>query len=105
MISLPIHGSPEAPRIARNGVLSRLEGYVAEETAQAVALDVSEVVTKSVLHADLGPDETVLVEIALGADQLTITVTDPGSYLVPRLLPRDPARPSGFGLHLVNDIS
>ena len=105
MISLPIHGSVEAPRIARHGVLSRLEGYMTEETAQVVALVVSELVTNSVLHADLGADDTVLVEIALGDDQVTIAVTDPGSYLVPRLLPRDSTRPHGFGLRLVDDIS
>src|ERR1700692_2966885 len=105
MISLLVHGSTEAPRIARHAVLSRLEGWVTEETAQDAALVVSELVTNSVLHADLGADDMVQVEIVLGDDQLAITVTDPGSYLVPRLLPRDPTRPYGFGLHLVNDIS
>ena len=105
VISLPIHGGAAAPRIARAGVLSRLEGRVTDETADDVALVVCELVTNSVMHAGLGADDTVLVEIALGDDRLAITVTDPGSDLVPRLVPRDPTRPHGFGLHLVNDIS
>lgn len=103
---MPIRGDTEAPRTARNAVLSRLEGRVTDEIACDIALVVGELVTNSVLHADLRTDDTVLVEIALGDDQLAITVTDPGSAdLVPRLLPPDPTRPHGFGLHLVNDIS
>jgi anti-sigma regulatory factor (Ser/Thr protein kinase) len=91
--------------MARNAVLSRLEGQVTEETAHDIAIVVGELVTNSVQHADLGTDDSVLVEIALGDDRLAITVTDPGSDVVPRLLPRDPMTPHGFGLHLVNDIS
>jgi anti-sigma regulatory factor (Ser/Thr protein kinase) len=102
---MPIDGNPEAPRIARKAVLSRLEGRVTDETAGDIALVVSELVTNSVLHADLGAHDTVLVEIALGDDRLMITVTDPGSDFVPRLLPRDPTRPHGFGLHLVDDVA
>ncbi len=104
-ISLPILGNAEAPRTARNAVLSRLEGRVTAETADDIALVVGELVTNSVQHADLGANDTVLVEIALGDERLAIAVTDPGSDFVPRLLPRDPTRPHGFGLHLVNDIS
>jgi anti-sigma regulatory factor (Ser/Thr protein kinase) len=105
VISLPIRGDTEAPRIARNAVLSRLEGQVAAEDAYDIALVVSELVTNSVMHADLGADDTLLVEMAVGDDRLAITVTDPGSHLVPRLSPRDALTPHGFGLHLVNDIS
>jgi hypothetical protein len=32
-------------------------------------------------------------------------VTDPGSHHVPRLRPRDPTSPHGFGLHVVDEIS
>ena len=105
VISLPIEGSTDAPRLARNAVLSGLDGRVTDKTACDVALVVSELVTNSVLHADLDADDTVMVEIAVDDDRLAITVTDPGSALVPRLLPRDPTGPHGFGLHLVNDIS
>jgi anti-sigma regulatory factor (Ser/Thr protein kinase) len=105
MISLPIHGDMEAPRIARKAVLSRLEGRVTNENAYDIALVVTELVSNSVMHANLGADDTVLVEITVGDDRLAVTVTDPGSGLGPRLLPRDPVRPHGFGLHVVNDIA
>jgi anti-sigma regulatory factor (Ser/Thr protein kinase) len=105
VISLPINGTRQAPRIARNAVRSRLEGWVTDETAYDVALVVSELVTNSVVHADLGADDTVLVEIAVGDDRLAITVTDPGSDFEPQLLPRDPTKAHGLGLYLVDDIS
>jgi two-component sensor histidine kinase len=104
VISLPICGGAAAPRTARHAVLSRLDGWVTDEMAQDAALVVSELVTNSVLHAELDADDTVLVELALDEDQLAITVTDPGSG-VPRLLRRDPGTSHGFGLRLVNDIS
>jgi anti-sigma regulatory factor (Ser/Thr protein kinase) len=66
---------------------------------------VSELVGNSVLHAGLDADDIVLVELALGDDRLAITVSDPGSDLIPRLLPLDPTMPHGLGLHVVDDIS
>jgi anti-sigma regulatory factor (Ser/Thr protein kinase) len=105
VLSLPIRGSTEAPRIARHAVLSRLEQRVADDTAHDIGLVVSELVTNSVLHSDLSADGTVLIEITVGDDRLAITVTDPGSDSVPRILPRDPARSHGFGLLLVDDVS
>jgi anti-sigma regulatory factor (Ser/Thr protein kinase) len=104
MISLPIHGSTEAPRIARNAVLSRLDGRVTDETARDTALVISELVTNSVVHANLGEENTVLVEVTVLDDRLAITVTDPGSDLTPRLLPWDLTKANGLGLHLVDHM-
>ena len=105
VLSLPIHGSTEAPRLARHAALSRLEQRVADDTAHDIGLIISELVTNSVLHSDLSADDTVLIEITVGDHRLAIAVTDPGSDSVPRILPRDPARSHGFGLLLVDDIS
>jgi anti-sigma regulatory factor (Ser/Thr protein kinase) len=105
MICVPVHGSTEAPRIARDAVRFGLDGWVSGEMAQDAALVVSELVTNSVLHAELDADAVVLVELDLGEDLLAIRVTDPGSDLVPRLLPLDPTSSHGFGLHVVDDIS
>ena len=104
-MSLPVPGSGEAPRIARHAVLDRLEGCVTKEGANDIALLISELVTNSVVHAGLGSEDTVLVELAAAGDRLTITVTDHGSDLVPQLLPRDPSTPHGLGLHLVEALS
>jgi anti-sigma regulatory factor (Ser/Thr protein kinase) len=105
IVSLPIQGTIEAPRIARNAVLSQLDGRVTGEAAYDIALVVSELVTNSVVHADLSVEDTVLVEVAVSDDRLAITVTDPGSNGMPRLLARDPMAAHGLGLYLVDDIS
>lgn len=104
VVSLPLPGTMDAPRIARKTVLSRLDGRLSDETAYDVALVVSELVTNSVVHAALGADDTVLLEIAVN-DRLAITVTDPGSESVPRVLARDATTPHGLGLYLVDRIS
>jgi hypothetical protein len=103
LVSLPIHGDKEAPGIARHAVLAGLEQSVATETGEDIVLLVSELVTNSVLHANLSADDIVLVEVAIGDDRVAITVTDPGSDTTPRLLPQDSVNPHGLGL--VDDIS
>jgi len=105
VISIPIHVGTDAARVARHAVLSRLDGRVSDESADDIALIVSELVTNSVLHANVGEDDSVLVELAVTDGRLAITVTDPGSDQTPRLLPRDPTKANGLGLHLVDRIS
>src|SRR5436309_7243360 len=61
VMSLPIRGGTEAPRLARSGVLSRLEGRLNDQTASDVALVVSELVSNSVLHAHVGADQTMII--------------------------------------------
>jgi anti-sigma regulatory factor (Ser/Thr protein kinase) len=104
MISVPIHGSTKAPGIARNAVLSRLDGRITDATAYDTALVITELVTNSVVHAKLGEEDTVLVEVTVLNDRLAITVTDPGSDLTPRLLPLDVAKANGLGLQLVDRL-
>ena len=50
-----IRGGEGAPSRARKSVPSQLEGQIAPTTASDVALIVSELVTNSVLHANVGP--------------------------------------------------
>jgi anti-sigma regulatory factor (Ser/Thr protein kinase) len=69
-----------------------LGGQRAETGAADVALIISELVTKSVLHANVGPDETLTVECTALPDRLRITVTDPGSRLASHLRPPDHQR-------------
>jgi anti-sigma regulatory factor (Ser/Thr protein kinase) len=104
MISLPIHGGTDAPGMARHAVLARLDGRITDEIAYDTALVVGELVTNSVVHANLGEEDTVLVEVAVLDDRLAIKVTDPGSDLTPRLFPRDLTKANGLGLSLVDHI-
>ncbi len=104
-ISMRIRGGTDAPRRARRSVLSHLEGKITQTTASDVALTVSELVTNSVLHADVGPHESLTVELIMLDDRVRISVIDPGSHLEPRIRPPDHERSGGFGLFIVDELS
>ena len=67
-----IRGGLSAPSRARRSVLSQLEGQIAPTTASDVALIVSELVTNSVLHANVGPGETLTVALTRLDDRVRI---------------------------------
>jgi anti-sigma regulatory factor (Ser/Thr protein kinase) len=85
-------------------VHARLEGQIPATKATDAALLVSELVTNSVVHANVGPRRALTVEVTTLDDRLRIAVTDPGSRLKPRLLPPDPGTPGGLGLVLVDEL-
>ncbi len=100
-----IRGGTTAPRRARRSVLLELEGQLADTRASDAALIVSELVTNSVLHANVGAHQTLTIELMRLEDALRITVIDPGSRLEPRLRRPDHQTPGGFGLFLVDELS
>lgn len=100
-----IRGGVGAPHRARKSVLAALEGHIPPITAWEVALIVSELVTNSVIHAKVGPDRTLTVELMRLDDRVRINVIDPGSRLEPRILPPDPERQGGLGLVVVDELS
>jgi anti-sigma regulatory factor (Ser/Thr protein kinase) len=104
-ISTQIHGGTDAPGRARRWVLTQLEGYIEPTAAEDVALVVSELVTNSVLHANVGPRRTLTVQLVRLDARVRISVIDPGSRLEPRVLPPDPDRLGGFGLFVVDEVS
>jgi len=104
-VSMRIRGGVDAPNRARRSVLSQLAGDVPQTTASDVALVVSELVTNSVLHANVGARLTLTVEVVVVDDRLRISVIDPGSRLEPPILPPDPERIGGIGLFFVNELS
>ena len=99
-----IPGGDDAPARARRSVRARLDGHIPDRTATDAALLVSELVTNSVVHANVGVGGAVTVEITALRDRLRIAVTDPGSRLRPCLLPPDPATPGGLGLLVVDEL-
>jgi hypothetical protein len=94
-ISLRIPGGDDAPTRARRWVRSLLEGQIPATSASDAALLVSELVTNSVVHAHVDGRGALTVEVTTLDDRLRIAVTDPGSPLTPRILPRDPETPGG----------
>ncbi len=86
-------------------MLSQLGGQFAETGAADLALIVSELVTNSVLHANVGPHQTLTLECTALPDRLRITVTDPGSRLQPHLRPPERGASGGYGLAIVEALS
>jgi anti-sigma regulatory factor (Ser/Thr protein kinase) len=103
-IFIRIPGGDDAPTRARRSVRSELEGRIPATTASDAALLVTELVTNSVVHANVGPRRALTVEVTTLDDRLRISVIDPGSHLRPCVLPPDPETPGGLGLLLVDEL-
>jgi anti-sigma regulatory factor (Ser/Thr protein kinase) len=86
-------------------VLARLDDQFARGRASDAALIVSELVTNSVLHAHVGEDQSLTVELTRLADRLRITVADPGSEREPCLQRPNGTLGGGFGLFLVDELA
>ena len=99
--TLWIRGGRDAPGRARIDVLTQIDGDGWNVPRSDVALIVSELVTNSVVHANVGADQALCLQLTPRGDHLRIAVTDPGSELEPRLRPRDPDTPGGNGLRVV----
>jgi anti-sigma regulatory factor (Ser/Thr protein kinase) len=103
--SITIRGGDDAPGRARAHVRSQLGGQGSAMRASDAALIVSELVTNSVLHANVGSHEALVLELTTLDDRLLIAVIDAGSQLEPHMVPANPAAPHGFGLRLVDEMS
>jgi anti-sigma regulatory factor (Ser/Thr protein kinase) len=103
-ISLPV--SSRAPGAARRIVSLCLGGQVANQIRDDVDLLVSELVTNSVRHGELGDGDTVLVRVFIAADTLRVEIEDPGTTgVVARSRPDLRSTRGGFGLNLVDSLA
>jgi anti-sigma regulatory factor (Ser/Thr protein kinase) len=93
-----------APAEARS-VVDGLAPPLRPNEVPAVRLLVSELVTNSVRHAELGADDWIDLQVAVAPDAVRVTVTDPGGGFVPPARPPHPTDPSGWGLTLVQRIA
>jgi len=103
--SILLAGGSGAPARARRHLRAHLDAGVSDSLASDAILIVSELVTNSVMHAHVGADQAILLELTALGDHLRIAVVDPGSPLEPRILPADPDRPGGCGLRIVHHMS
>ena len=104
-IELKLAPEPEAVQAARHS-LDRLEDSLPPEKLEDVRLVVSELVTNSVLHAGLSPNDQISLTVTVSAGSVRGRVCDPGPGFE---APSEPCPRSdlagGWGLPIVETIS
>lgn len=95
---------PDAGAVARREV-EALTTDVEADVADRSRLVATELVTNCVRHAGLGPDQRIELAVSVAADRVRIEVADEGrGFELLRDQP-DPARASGWGLWLVDQLT
>jgi anti-sigma regulatory factor (Ser/Thr protein kinase) len=95
---------PDSAAEARRA-LGDVSDHLSQRRLEDAQLLVSELVTNAIRHAGLGDDDQITIVLEADAGALRIEVRDPGpGFDVVEPTP-DPARPSGWGLYLVRELS
>ena len=104
-IDLKLAPEPEVITTARHA-LDRLANLLPPEKLENVRLVVSELVTNSILHAGLSPDDRISLMVRVSAGSVRGRVCDPGpGFEAPsEPCPRPDLR-GGWGLPIVERIS
>jgi anti-sigma regulatory factor (Ser/Thr protein kinase) len=101
-LSLPVDSS--SPATARNAIdaesLPLPPGVLPD-----LQLLVSELVTNSVRHAGLRPDDRIELRVLVRADRVRVEVEDAGPSFTPRPRRSDDRRDAGWGLYLVERLA
>lgn len=95
-------GDATAPAEVRHLIQSKLEACGCAATVPEAQLLASEVVTNAVIHTDCEECEVV---IEVDEAVLRVSVKDCDDHALPKMLPPDPSRFGGLGLHIVNDVA
>lgn len=104
-IDLRLNPNSEAVSAARHS-LDRLEGLLVPEKLEDVRLIVSELVTNSVRHAGLSPDEEISLTVVISDESVRGRVCDPGPGFEKPSEPRPRTDLSGgWGLPILERIS
>ena len=103
-VALP-NGS-RAPGAARLVIDHCLTGLVSQRVLPDAELLVSEVVTNSMRHGELGDGDTVVVRVYLAAETVRLEIENPGTAgVVAARPPGRRLRQDGFGLELVDRLA
>jgi anti-sigma regulatory factor (Ser/Thr protein kinase) len=103
-VDLELESSPEAAAVARMA-LDGLAGRVAARRLRDLRLLVSELVTNAVRHAGLARSDRIRLLVDVGEGFVHVEVHDPGRGFEPTAPSPDPARASGWGLYLVEELA
>ena len=103
LAEIAIPTGSRAPGAARMVVDHCLSGLVTQRILHDAELLVSELVTNSIDHGELGDGDSVLVSVYLATDTLRLEIENRGTAGVVASSPRhDQPRRGGFGLKLVD---
>jgi anti-sigma regulatory factor (Ser/Thr protein kinase) len=103
-LELELAGTPDSVAEARRALGGLATGIAADRLGD-VRLLVSELVTNAVRHAGVSAGEMILLSIALDDARLRVEVQDSGGGFTPAVQEPDPARASGWGLYLVEELA
>jgi len=102
-LSLTLPAQPWAVGRARDAVEGTLV-RARPEVREDVRLMVSELVTNSVRHGDLGPHGEVIVHVSASPEAVRVEVADEGPGFAPDMVP-GPHGTGGYGLFLVDRLA
>jgi anti-sigma regulatory factor (Ser/Thr protein kinase) len=103
-VDVELESSPEAAAAARLA-LEPLAERMPAGRLRDLRLLVSELVTNAVRHAGLGRGDSIRLVVDVRARAVRVEVHDPGRGFAPRPPRPDPARASGWGLYLVEELA
>jgi anti-sigma regulatory factor (Ser/Thr protein kinase) len=103
-VDVELENNPEAAAAARTA-LDKLTGSVPASRLRDLRLLVSELVTNAVRHAGLGRSDRIRLLVDVRDRHVRVEVHDPGEGFTPRAPEPDPARASGWGLYLVDELA
>jgi anti-sigma regulatory factor (Ser/Thr protein kinase) len=95
---------PDSPAEARRA-LGEVSDHLPPRRLEDAQLLVSELVTNAIRHAGLDDDDLIKLVVVAEERALRIEVCDPGRGFEVTEPDPDPARPSGWGLYLVRELS
>jgi anti-sigma regulatory factor (Ser/Thr protein kinase) len=105
-LTFELTGGPYAVTAARLA-LSELDELVDESLAFDVRLLVSELVTNSVRHAEIGPDDSIRLSVVVDDGNVRVEVVDDGPGFDPPEVTEDTdaTRDRGWGLFFVTQLA
>ena len=102
-LRLELEPTPATVPRARAAFRDRFAGALAEEPLETATLLLSELITNSVLHADLAPTQRVTLLATLRDGRLHAEVCDEGPSFERRVT--KPRERGGWGLYLVERLA
>jgi anti-sigma regulatory factor (Ser/Thr protein kinase) len=103
-ISFELAGGPYAVTAARLA-LAEIDEMLDESQAFDVRLLVSELVTNSVQHAKVGPDDSISLRLAIDPEAVRVKIGDNGPGFEPPADPAEVERDRGWGLFFVSQLA